>query len=501
MIRESNPEFEILGMSAVKFTTNDPHQVSMKNLQTLENAQEYPQPDKSFNQSYVGGQSRKSIVNSSYNHGHDEGVSSDVDNNYVKSFNMIDINQSADFNENDAFTSGSQAWKQSSMFGQKYPFSTRNKIHNISRISKKNLFNPCTTISLDQSFKQRDDMIQKIKEENKKNTPNLIDPAPVRRNAGKIPKLQTQKPHHNSRAVLSRYLHSMSSAEYFPKEKSLRMDCDLSPQNKLPQIKAVLNQGPKKVPNRAQSNKTNKSIWSCYRESPGSPGGAFSTEAYDKEAVGSNNLYFLKKKAINDRSGANIYLKEGEGIPTKIKKATMPLIKSLEAAKEDSKVKKPDEASVPRKKKPAPKILGIKRYSKAELKQKRKKAAKKRCQTINRLQVPKFDEADIERKHNNGYKIDFEHWYRVMGLTDSKISLKEKRKREFLKFLSGLNEIETQLYWQEKAKEIEKTYSFQNMEKIANEKWRKVKPTWRNTGVADKVLFFAMVDQEQQNSK
>lgn len=69
----------------------------------------------------------------------------------------------------------------------------------------------------------------------------------------------------------------------------------------------------------------------------------------------------MKKKVINDRSGANIYLKEGEAVPSKIHKATMPLIKSLEAVKPEELAKKPDQASLPRKKR-TPKLLGIKRY-------------------------------------------------------------------------------------------------------------------------------------------
>mmetsp|Transcript_4913 Transcript_4913/g.4166 ORF Transcript_4913/g.4166 Transcript_4913/m.4166 type:complete len:151 (+) Transcript_4913:267-719(+) len=98
---------------------------------------------------------------------------------------------------------------------------------------------------------------------------------------------------------------------------------------------------------------------------------------------------------------------------------------------------------------------------------------------------------------NNEYKINYQHWYKILGLTEDNLSAREKRKKEFLQFLSGLSDLEAQLYWQDKSKEIEQRYKLENLEKISEDKWRKVKPTWRNTKGPDKVLFFAMIDKEQ----
>ena len=48
------------------------------------------------------------------------------------------------------------------------------------------------------------------------------------------------------------------------------------------------------------------------------------------EDLGGNNLYSVKKEVINDRAGVHLYLKQGNSIPDKIKKAIQPLLKSLE---------------------------------------------------------------------------------------------------------------------------------------------------------------------------
>jgi hypothetical protein len=98
----------------------------------------------------------------------------------------------------------------------------------------------------------------------------------------------------------------------------------------------------------------------------------------------------------------------------------------------------------------------------------------------------------------SGYQIDFEHWYRVLGLKEDKTDPELKRKQEFLKFLKGLSEHEAHMFWQEKLMEIEEKYTLDNLEKAAHNKWKQIKSTWRNTGVPDKVLFFAVVDKEQE---
>ncbi|CAI2365035.1 unnamed protein product [Moneuplotes crassus] len=495
MLREPNPDFEILGTNAAKVPRRtQEQQISAKNIDPLRGSKEYPQPDNSFNQSYVEPQSRKSIVNNSYNQALEDSPSRGNETNYVQSFNMIDINQSTDYNDYDTLSPDSQA-RHTSLFGQKYPFSTRNQANNVSKISRKNLFNPGATISLEQSFKQRDDIIQKIKEENKKHSSNLIDPPSIKRNEGKVPKLATHKPQGSSRVVLSKYLNSMNSADYFPKEKNLKTDYRLSPQNKLPQIRAFLNPNFKRPQKRTKSKTQCQSVWSCYRKSPV----ASNSRSRDTEIIGGNNLYSIQKKVIDDRSGTNIYVKENQSIPDKINKAIMPLIQSLQQANDKTHDQAQPSISL-KTLKPDARLCGIKRYTKAELRKKRGKMGKNRAKTIERFQVPKFSTTGSERQHKNGFKIDFEHWYRVMGLTEDKVSPKEKRKREFLKFLSGLNELETRLYWKSKSKEIEETYSLENIQKIADEKWRKVKPTWRNTAAADKIHFFAMVDQEQEKA-
>lgn len=96
------------------------------------------------------------------------------------------------------------------------------------------------------------------------------------------------------------------------------------------------------------------------------------------------------------------------------------------------------------------------------------------------------------------YKIDFSHWKRVLGLKQDNLTSKQRKKLEFLKFLKSLAPHQADLYWEERGNEIRKTYDLDSLEQIAHEKWNNIKPTWRNTKIPDKILFFEMIDKEQE---
>lgn len=67
MQKEVNPEFEILGQSAAKFNPKSADTPANPHAGTHEiSLKEYPQPEKSFNQSYVGMKLKKSILNNSF---------------------------------------------------------------------------------------------------------------------------------------------------------------------------------------------------------------------------------------------------------------------------------------------------------------------------------------------------------------------------------------------------------------------------------------------------
>jgi hypothetical protein len=64
--------------------------------------------------------------------------------------------------------------------------------------------------------------------------------------------------------------------------------------------------------------------------------------------------------------------------------------------------------------------------------------------------------------------------------------------------LKSLDPHQADLYWEERESEIRKTYDLDKLEQIAHEKWKNIKPTWRNTKIPDKILFFEMIDKEQE---
>ena len=124
---------------------------------------------------------------------------------------------------------------------------------------------------------------------------------------------------------------------------------------------------------------------------------------------------------------------------------------------------------------------------------------KHRDKSTKEVKNPKLDENGEEIIFRGRYKIDTNHWLKVLGLKDDKIDPAQKRKIEFLKFLGSLNEHEARTYWEERAKEIDNQYKMENLEKLT-ENWKIVTSTWRNTHIPDKLLFFAMIDQEQEKA-
>jgi len=73
-----------------------------------------------------------------------------------------------------------------------------------------------------------------------------------------------------------------------------------------------------------------------------------------------------------------------------------------------------------------------------------------------------------------------------------------KKKQELIKFLKGCDYHQTNIYWEEQRQKIENSYKLDKLEKIVDDKWKNVKPTWRNTKVPEKILFFELIDKEQQ---